>query len=256
MLQPAQHLPNPVIRSIVRRARSRLIPGTNLFALVCRAWRDAGSIQEDQEQLQLLLDIDNLCEADVATALAWLKLHGSCLTGLSISSELQPCWSIMEQLVVSADVMGNQLTRLELLGEDTLLPLVPHLLRLPHLQHLKASITATMLQQQGFTSMAWTLGKSVEEAPDLGQLCPQLAGLHLVVGGHGLSLPAAPTVKHPLSKLLPTSLRELHLEAERDVADCALLTHLISLARLTISASGSTHVRCGKPPLACPDGRP
>jgi hypothetical protein len=246
MLEITQQLPRPVLRSIVRKARSRCIPGTNSLALVCRAWHDASSFEEDQEQLQLLLDLDNLSAADLATSWAWLHLHGSCVTGLSISSEAQPCWPAMEQLLSPA-IMGNQLTRLELLGKDTLVPLAPHLPRLPCLQYLRASITAAAPEQHGNVSSVWALRASLrEQPPDLGYLCPQLVNLHLTVNVERLTRPAppaAPTAKDELSQLFPASLKELNLEGSMSGVDCGVLTHLTSLARLTISAQTITRIR-------------
>jgi hypothetical protein len=211
---------------------------------VCRAWHDASSFDDDQEQLRLLLDLDNLSAADLATSWAWLRLHGSCVTGLSISSEAQPCWPAMEQLLLSPAIMGNQLTRLELLGKDTLVPLAPHLPRLPCLQYLGASITAGTVKQQGAWSLGWTCGENVYEAPDLGQLCPQLVGLHLTMDGRGMFDSAAFTAKHEFGQLLPVSLEELHLEGGRSDVNCRVLTHLTSLTRLTIDAQDITHGRC------------
>jgi hypothetical protein len=206
---------------------------------VCRGWREAGSLQQDDEHLELLLDLDNLIKAHLATSLAWLQRHGSCVTGLSISSKLKPCWSVMQQLVVSPVTIGNQLTRLELLGEDTLLPLVPHLPRLVGLKHLKACITGTTYGATqvlaSFRRHDFKSNSQVPEVLGLGQVCPGLTGLHLTVNGWGPSFEVT-TVDERVMQLLPANLQELHLESPYLAINCSHVTHVTGLTRLTLQA--------------------
>jgi hypothetical protein len=211
---------------------------------VCHAWRNASNLKEDDEHLQLSLHLDDLDEADLATSLAWLQCHGSCVTGLSVSSSLRPCWSVMEQTLVAPALCSSQLTRLELVASDTLLPLAPHLPKLPCLQLLQASITARVQQQQqqeGLALFCTSAGGHVDELPDIGELCPQLVRLHLNVqdGSRGVPtlatlLAGPPIVEHRLSQLLPSNLQELRLVARELRLDCADLLLLTAVTKLSI----------------------
>jgi hypothetical protein len=237
MMLDIHDLPGPAVRSITRRVRPRIIPGTNRFALVCRTWRDASNVDEEDVQLQLELDLDDLSEPDLATSLSWLQLHGSSVSGLAVHTVYKPCWSIMEQTLVASALCSSQLTRLELMASDTLLPLAPHLPHLPHLQHLSASIWAKIMQQEGVASFCTDGGKCVEEPPDLGQLCPQLVSLELTMEGWDkASLLSMPTADARLCRLLPTTLQQLRLATHNLRLDCSALKQLTALTKLVIES--------------------
>jgi hypothetical protein len=228
-----QDLPHPAVRSIIQRARARCIPGSNRFALVCRAWRDAGA-EDDEDQLQLLLDLDNLKQADLESSMGWLQRHGTCVTGLSMDGIYVSCWPVMEQLLVAPCM---HLTSLALVGQDTLLPLAPHLQQLPSLRHLRASICHGR-DWQG--QMYWGHQKKVADPPDLGQLCPGLHSLHLTLDRSGCS-EASDMVHTRLSCLLPAKVQQLHLTLNRFSVDAALFTCLTAVRHLTLDTTRLEH---------------
>jgi hypothetical protein len=256
MERHVRDLPGPVVRSIVSRARGRLIPGTNRFAAVCRSWRDETSSGNDEEGLQPLLCVHQVQPGDLEACLAWLQQHGGCVTSLSVTGPDRSywpdeglhglCWPFFSRLLVAPTAFGPHLTRLELQGKDTLLPLAPHLQQLPALQHLGASTTMKyMFKKKGFFCRNADRGKRAARLPDLEQLCPQLVSLHLTVHNqlcdNGSRYYA---VDARLSDLLPVGLQRLHLAGDwaciREM-DCARLTHLTALDHLTLQGVIMTH---------------
>jgi hypothetical protein len=138
-------LPRPVLAKIIRTARGpRLIPGTSRYARVSRTWLDASNScnQDAQDDIPILLDVDNLSSARLSSCLAWLQRHGaSCVTRVCISALDTPCAPLVQRLAAPPSVFGAHLTSLALVGDNTLLPLAPHLQLLPSLRHLRASIS-------------------------------------------------------------------------------------------------------------------
>jgi hypothetical protein len=230
-----QSLPEPAICNIIKLARRRCIPGTNRYAKVCRLWRWASSYEEESEQLQLLLDLHNLQEAELKSCLAWIRQYGSCVTGLDVNGWRTPCWTIMEQLLVAPCSFGAHLSRLELDGEDTLQPLALHLQQLPLLQHLRASITYRG-QQQGEQEDGAHLQQYDATPADLTQLCPQLVSLNLRVDTIHREWCFTPPPHAWLSCLLPKGLQQLELYGM--TVDCAHLTQLTALQHLILGACG------------------
>jgi hypothetical protein len=232
-------LPGPAITSIIQRARARRIPGTNKFAQVCQSWRDASTYAGDNEQLQLLLDLDNLQGDDLESALAWLRQHGSCVTGLYVSGIATPCWSVMVQLLATPHTWSSTLTMLELDGRDTLVPLAPHLHQLPSLRHLTASMSCGAAEPHG--QMMW--GSEMDQAnpPDLRQQCPQLVSLDLELKRYTRTLDVAGHLDACLFSLLPVGLQQLHLRAASMRVDAAHLTQLTALGLLTLEAWAVEH---------------
>jgi hypothetical protein len=203
---------------------------------VSRSWRDASSHAEDNEQLQLVLDLHNLGQADLDSSCSWLQLHGGCVIGLYINGFPTPCRPVIERLLVTPHNFGTHLTPLEVDGKDTLLDLAPHLQQLPALQHLGVCITFKVGEQP--SQFSWAYSRRVWVLPDLNQLCPQLVSLLLTVDEVGMPRASGTTVSKQVFRLLPLGLQRLHLAVGLQVVDAANLTHLTALTHLTVDPLG------------------
>jgi hypothetical protein len=107
--------------------------------------------------------------------------------------------------------------------------------QLPLLQHLRASITYKVQQQDGPGGDAPVEDES--GPPNLHQLCPRLVTLHLAVHTKSLPWPDNFMLPHAwLSCLLPERLQQLQLCATG--VDCAHLTHLSALRHLLMGDDG------------------
>jgi hypothetical protein len=228
-------LPESAISSIIQRARSRRIPGTNKFALVCQSWSSASSYAGDDEQLHLLLDLVELREQDLESSLAWLRQYGSCVTGMYISNIMEPsgCWPVLDQMLVTLQTFSSTLTHLELEGLDTLRSLAPLLRQLASLRHLSTSITYVDARDSAEAS-DHSFNMSEAAAPDLRQLCPHLVSLHLTMDPFWELQGVLYTTDTQLCSLLPVGLQQLHLTADYLVVDCRHLTELTALSALTL----------------------
>jgi hypothetical protein len=232
-------LPQIAVDSILRRARGRIIGGTNKYARVCRQWRDAG---EDPESLQLLLDLDHLSIEDLSTAASWLSMHGQHVNTL-VLQDVGVYW-----LRKAAPALV-QLQRLEISATDELEQLVPVLQGLPQLQHLAVSLKMSRSEYLASWKkprrplIGWpTTGMFLTSAkhpkgwvPDMQQLCPQLTSLHLTVesAAAGLKMPSS------VSQLLPSRLQQLTVangyeEGGEPVLCASSLVHLSALQQLTL----------------------
>lgn len=187
----------------------------------------------DDEQLQLYLDLDKLEQRELDACVAWLRQHGSCVTGLTVEGlSIRSRWLSIEQALFSPSVFSSNITRLDL-KDTNLLALSPHLQQLPTLQHLGAHVSCVI------TADPWQLcdGDDVVEVPDLGLLCPQLVSLHLVAQPHDSSVEDSYLDHHvhpQLVLLLPGSLERLHVEGDRFIWDGSHFTHLSAVGHMTL----------------------
>jgi hypothetical protein len=175
-------LPPAAVRLITRAARTRIIPGTNRFARVCRSWRDAGLSSDGQEQLQLLLALEGLPADTVAFTSEWMEQHGECVTSLDITYDLKAA-GLFQQLPLSTAPLAH-LARLELLGPNSLVALVPALPQLMALTHLRAGIA---LVPMGSSTQSWSPGVfSVKDAGGAALPAAAVPRAQEPAPGHGL----------------------------------------------------------------------
>jgi hypothetical protein len=172
---------------------------------------------------------------------AWLQQHGFCATGICISGR-ESCWYIAQLVLAVPNILGGSLTRLELGGEDTLLPLAPHLQQLPCLQHLRASISirGLLFSRRHF---CWDRedGERVAVLPDLRQLCPQLVSMYLKVDGGG-GRKRVLSLDDRLPQLLPVGLQQLHLEAMHKSCPASYFMQLTALGHLVLDGMRVGHM--------------
>jgi hypothetical protein len=227
-----EDLPAPAVRLITRAARTRVIPGTNRYAKVCRRWRDAAIDSEDQEQLQLLLALEGL-PADTAAS-EWLERHGACVTYLHITYDPATA-PLFQQLPLStAQLVG--LVRLEVDGPDSLVALAPALPQLVGLTHLRASfgLDPWETSNPGATAGTNAPGQQMQVLPCLQQLCPGLKSLHL-----NLSSRCCVFADASVGERLPAALEQLCIHGSGGGVlghplNCAALTSLSALRRLSL----------------------
>jgi hypothetical protein len=230
-----EDLPPAAVRLITRAARSRIIPGTNRFARVCRSWRDADLDSDDQEQLQLLLALEGLPADTVASTSEWMEQHGECVTSLDIT--YTPATAALYQHLPLSTAPLASLARLEVDGPDSLVALAPALPQLVALTHLRAGVDLFGLDcgpyevAQGVFSVGRMLLAAV---PSLQQLCPGLKSLRLDIVNRQRQL-----VEAPVAQLLPDRLEQLCIDkgVSHDwvVIDCASLTRFTSLRCLALT---------------------
>jgi hypothetical protein len=227
-------VPEPAISRIIKYARSRLIPGTNQHALVCRSWRSASTSCTHDEQLKLHMDAGNLSSVELAACCAWLQRHGSCVVGLTVEG-LRSNWSKMQQLLLKPTTnptfVSSQLTHLEL--QDTnLLSLVPYLQQLPALEHLGTSVCCRTWSEP------WMLLDNADhthDIPNLGQLCPRLVSLSLYVKPLEREMWLLSEQVDPLMlQLPPVGVTKLLFDAGWFSISGAYFTHLTALVDLTL----------------------
>jgi hypothetical protein len=187
-----------------------------------------------------LIALDGLEEQQLFDAFDWLKQHGERVHHLGMRSYMQPAFPVLEQLWLSP-MDCQSLTRLELEGQDenTLVELAPLLPQLPQLQHLKASMT--IMEEAGngpglFCTADYQ--QALPAVPALEELCPQLQGLHLVIGSDSRWMDPR------LEQLLPCGLKQLVLEVvgfppEFDPASLAGCTALQQLTLQTWELDGN-----------------
>jgi hypothetical protein len=251
-------LPAPAVRLITRLARSRRIAGTNRYALITRAWRDAAKDDPAEEQLDLLLplpaasppDGEGLLPAAITRAFKWLEVYGGTVVTLQVTYDTSAAWAFQQLPVATAPF--TSLARLEVDGPDSLVdvaPALPHLVRLTRLRAsislLRTKTSSGLLVQTVFGLR----GAPLLELPSLQGSCPCLKSLHLglLCTQHITSVDSywLPQCDARLRDLLPDNLEQLHLEAHSQTfigLPCASLTSLGYMQTLTLSGMNTDNL--------------
>jgi hypothetical protein len=226
-----EDLPLDAIRRISLALRGgRRIPGTNLFAAVCKTWRDATPIEEEDEQLQLYLDQEELTEAQRSLAERWLLLHGQHVAGLQLPATTRS----FVQTVLASPGFGSNLQRLDIRGTNTLVGLLAAKVQLPHLQHLTACLSqrhawkvkpGVVLLKKG-QQPADGLQPLQKACPGLTQLCLRIEYWETPPAGQPRSIDAL------LPRLLPPTLQQLRLGCDPE-GDNGTITPELALGHLT-----------------------
>jgi hypothetical protein len=225
-------LPPGAARDIIGRARGRLIPGTNRYALVCKAWLEASPTETDDEQLQLYLDQAAVNDDQLHRAAWWLSQHGKGVAGLELPTTT---WGFVKT-TLSYPGISSSLQRLHVRGTNTLVGLLAAQVQLPRLQHLTAclSVKHTWQVEPGVV----LLEEGDVEAGALHllqQACPGLKDLCLYLYGewNGMQQPGRSNMDAILPRLLPPTLQQLAMDYDWVFGDDAHITPHLALGHLT-----------------------
>jgi hypothetical protein len=196
------------------------VPGTNKFAVISRAWRDAS--EDDDQQLQLHLHLAALNDQQLQRSEQWLVQHGRTVTALEVDGAYhsQPTWRVVHT-VLSSPGVGSSLQRLCIQGSNSLVGLLAAKVQLPHLQHLTAWISQHMEWQADADVVMLANGnQAAGVVHPLHQACPGLMQLRLHLSvDHMPWLQQQPramfsSVDDLLPRLLPPTLQRLCLSCD------------------------------------------
>jgi hypothetical protein len=235
-------LPAGAVQHIVEKARSRSIGGTNTYATVCKRWCMASS-GADQEQLRLYMDVAELSDEQLDTAMEWVDLHGQQVVGVDLSQSSRAQWGSLQEVVaqqlLDAPALLAGLTSITFtyprhtmsrLACNTLGDLMLLSVQLPSLRHLQAAVELDNEVWSGSSLVLDPEQLAAGRPPPMQLLFPALTSLTLDIlpyiqvderasseggsdgeGSGGSSSAGNPLPEELLPVLLPRTLQRLQL---------------------------------------------